>query len=115
MIALNEIRADLTLAVAWCDLEHTAVRERHAIGHVFLQRTGRTAVRPMIQLSGQSLEEAEEINALARACLEILGYPAVSVATRPSEIRVALVKVGPRSNHDRIAAFQLFSGLGRLV
>lgn len=112
MIALNEVRDDLTLAAAWCDILHPRIAGRPVYGHVFALRSGRTRVTPMVDTGGAGLAGAERINALARACLEILGYPPLAFGTQPDQIRAALIRIEARSNHDRAAALRHFSGLG---
>ena len=61
MIALNEVRADLTLAAAWCDILHPRIAGRPVYGHVFALRSGRTRVTPMVETGGAGLAEAERI------------------------------------------------------
>lgn len=112
MIALNQVRADLTLAAAWCEICHPRITGRPVYGHVFALRSGRTRVMPMVETGGAGLAEAERINALAGACLEILGYAPLDFGTQPDRIRAALIRIDTRSNHDRGAALRHFSGLG---
>jgi len=112
MIALNEVRADLRLAAAWCDILHPRIAGRPVYGHVFALRSGRTRLTPMLDTGGVRLADAERINALARACLEILGYPPLTFGTQPDQIRAALIRIEARSNHDRASALRYFSGLG---
>ncbi|WP_163849213.1 hypothetical protein [Pseudooceanicola aestuarii] len=112
MIALNQVRADLTLAAAWCELCHPRIAGRPVYGHVFALRSGRTRVTPMVDIGGAALAEAEGINALASACLELLGYAPLDFGVQPDRIRATLIRIETRSNHDRAAALRHFSGLG---
>lgn len=111
MIALNEVRADLKLAAAWCDIVNASVRERTFYGQVFMLSSGRTTVTPLVKLPG-GYEHAATVNALARECLDLIGYPPVTYATHPQRTEATLVKIGPRSHHDHASALRFFSAFG---
>ena len=107
MIALNQVRADLTLAAAWCEILHPRVA-----GSARLRPCLRTALRPDAgDAGGAGLAKAERINALAGVCREILRYAPLDFGAQPDRIRAALIRIEARSNHDRAAALRHFSGL----
>lgn len=92
MIALNQLRADLTSAATWCEIHPPRIAGRPVYGHVFALRSGRTRVTSMVDTGGAGLAEAERVNALAEACLEILGYPPLDFGAQPDRIRAALLQ-----------------------
>ncbi|MGK7652071.1 hypothetical protein ACSQ76_06545 [Roseovarius sp. B08] len=111
MIALDEVRADLKLAAAWCDIVDPSVRGADFYGQVYLLSSGRTTVTPMVELS-RRYRHAATVNRIARACLDLVGYPPVTYASHPPRIKATMVKVGPRSHHDHAAALHFFNAFG---
>lgn len=109
MIALNEVRGDLKMVAAWCDIVDASARGAAFYGQVFLLGSGRTTVTPMVDLPGGRYKDAATLNVLARKCLDLIGYPPVSYATHPQRIEATLVKVGPWSHHDHAAALKFFN------
>jgi hypothetical protein len=111
VIALNEVRADLRLAAAWCDMIDVSARGADFYGQVILLSSGRTAVVPMVALS-KCYRCAKLIDTIAQECLNLIGHSPVTYATFPPRIEVTLVKVGPRSCHDHAAALRFFKAFG---
>jgi hypothetical protein len=111
VIALDEVRADLKLVAAWCDIVDPSVRRAGFYGQVYLLGSGRTTVTPMVELPGR-YKHAVTVNRIARACLDLVGYPTVTYATHPPRIEATLVKIGPRSHHDHAAALRFFNAFG---
>jgi len=113
MIALNEVRADLTLAAAWCDLVFPKSRGWPVVGEVYVDQSGRTIVRPSVEILGVDLDGFLLAKLLVDEALEVLGYLTTRGRETPDSMCVACVQIGPRSNHERIAALREFSVLRR--
>ncbi|MDT0684557.1 hypothetical protein RM543_17940 [Roseicyclus sp. F158] len=111
MIALNEVRADLTLAAAWCELVFPKSRGCPVFGNVYVDRSGRTIVWPRVEVPSVDLDDFLFAKIVADEALEVLGYLTRRVWEKPDSMCVACVQIGPRSNHDRIAALREFSVL----
>lgn len=111
MIALNEVRADLKLAAAWCDVVGASARGTDFYGQVFLLNSGRVTVAPMVALAGRH-KYSTTANKIARECLELVGYPPVTYATYPPRTKSTWVSVGPRSHHDHALAIRYFKAFG---
>lgn len=84
---------------------------RSAFGHVFLLRSGRTRVTPMVDTCGQSLPETEPVNGRMEASLYVLGYPPVDLGSEPLQMQAALKTAETQSNDDRAAVLRLSPGL----